>query len=118
MGLAFQMYTMDSQNRFNRLPAPAPTGGDPWFVAISPFLQKEAGNASDLSDVYRCQVYASLRSDLQGSTAWDQQSGEGKYYDPKLGQLRGFRHGKGGNFLFVDGHVSFLTLSTIEDVLK
>lgn len=38
IGLAFQMYTMEPQNRQNRMPAP----GAPWFKEISPFLQKQA----------------------------------------------------------------------------
>lgn len=46
------------------------------------------------------------------------QSEGGRYYDPENKNLRGFRHGKGANFLFVDGHVSMLTPQTIEDNLK
>jgi general secretion pathway protein G len=179
LGLAFQLYTMDSKNKGNRLPAPAPSTAEPWFVSISPFLQQQAGGARDLSDVYRCPVYAQLRSDLQdtsnwnqlgygmniylegsastgwpwypqpGSTAYgfylseiknptntilvaddhswvwgirkellDQQGSDGRFYDPENGKLRGFRHGKGANFLFVDGRVSSLTPQTIEAYLK
>lgn len=180
IGLAFQMFAFDRDNRQNRLPAPAFQGGDPWFVSISPYLQKEAGNAADLTEVYRCPVYANLRSELQGTTNWaqlgygmnfylngsptegwgwdtaagteyayymdqiespsttilvaDEQSwawgirkdqleqqfpaGSGRYYDQEEGELRGFRHGRGANFLFVDGRVESLTPQTIEQYLK
>jgi prepilin-type processing-associated H-X9-DG protein/prepilin-type N-terminal cleavage/methylation domain-containing protein len=179
LGLAFQMYTINPSNGSNRLPAPAPSTAKPWFVAISPYLQEQAGGAKDLTNTYKCPVYANLRQDIQGTTSWDQlgygmniylegsastgwpwypepgalnygyriseirnptqtilladqaswnwgirkdqlasQSSSGKYYDKEEGKLRGFRHGKTANFLFVDGHVASLDQDTIEPFLK
>jgi prepilin-type processing-associated H-X9-DG protein len=46
------------------------------------------------------------------------QGGSGRYYDADLGPLRGFRHGKGSNFLFVDGRVASLSPATLGDYLK
>lgn len=179
LGLAFQLYAMDPSNRFNRLPAPAPSTAKPWFVSISPYLQEQASGAKDLTRIYKCPVYATLRQDIQGTTSWDQlgygmniylegsantgwpwypspgalnyeyrvseiknpsqtilladqaswnwgirkdqlasQNTSGKYYDKAAGKLRGFRHGKTANFLFVDGHVTSLDQETIEPFLK
>jgi len=72
IGIAFQMYAMEPSNRFNELPAPrAPEGGPhgtPWFVSISPYLQREVGGAADLGAVFRCPVWRRI---YQGTTATD-----------------------------------------------
>ena len=62
IGQAFIMYA--TNNRRNELPAPVEANvpglpyGRPWFVAISPFLERQAWGAQDLSAIYRCPVFA------------------------------------------------------------
>jgi prepilin-type N-terminal cleavage/methylation domain-containing protein len=62
LGQALMMYA--ANNRRNELPAvveenvPGLPFGRPWFVAISPYLERQVGGAGDLSAVYRCPVYA------------------------------------------------------------
>lgn len=64
IGQAFQMFVTEPSNRFNQFPAVVdPDGGPfgtPWFVQISPFLQRQAGGAGDLEVVFRCPVWARI----------------------------------------------------------
>jgi prepilin-type N-terminal cleavage/methylation domain-containing protein len=63
-GQAFIMYATDQGNRRNLLPPVLEenvTGfpyGRPWFIAISPYLERQATGAGDLESVYRCPVFA------------------------------------------------------------
>lgn len=60
IGAAFSLYT---QNNRGELPAVySEADSQVWFLALTPYLQNETGDASKLTDVYRCPSYAQLPS--------------------------------------------------------
>ena len=182
LGQAIQMFTLAPENRFQQFPAvvqpDSSPHGRPWFLQISPYLQREAGQAGELDQVFRCAVWRQLYPVAPNSTDWNQlgygmsfylhrnpsggwpwgSDGPGTayryfldqirnpsrtilmadeshwhfsvhadnyqnnldtgYFAAEHGQRRGLRHGRGANFLFVDGHVALHTPQSIEPFLK